>query len=62
VLVLDTHDEGRIVTEGIYELKNYREQSWEEIGKAFEARMKEYAARSVLETNMGGTNGNDDNV
>jgi hypothetical protein len=50
------------MTEGIYEMSAYREPSLEETLRAFESRMKELAAQSVLETNKGGNNGNNDNA
>jgi hypothetical protein len=48
------------MTEGIYEIDKYRTQTWEEQQRVFEELMDRYAEMSVLETNKGGNNGNQD--
>jgi hypothetical protein len=48
------------MTEGIYEMKQYREPTWAEIHASYAAHMQKLAEQSVLETNKGGNNGNND--
>lgn len=48
------------MTEGIYDIRDYREATWMELLRQREERIKEIAARQMLETNKGGQHGNND--
>jgi hypothetical protein len=49
------------MTEGVFEISNYRKPTWEETQREYEKKIKTLAAQSVLETNRGGQHDNENN-